>query len=193
MVQKKGKAEKPAAGDASVDGSAMILDYLIKALRDLHQKKEIECRISGKQTVYHAVQEEAKESSPDAAAAMDEEIVSLQEKLASLKEDEKKLQTELASLNAIPLLAELRCEMEKLDAERNSLSARLAKVHGGGEEHVSLKEKEHARKHWRFWQNEASVRAKICRDLWRKCSETMPENMNREEFWEHLGLEGTPM
>ncbi|KAL4783950.1 Tat binding protein 1-interacting protein-domain-containing protein [Aspergillus varians] len=217
MVQKKGKPDKYSK-DASLEGSALILDYLrkqnrpysaidistnlhnkvtktyaVKALRELHQKKEIECRVAGKQMVYHALQEELDESCTDAAAAMDEEIVSLQEQLPSLKENEKKIQGEFNSLSAIPLLSELRIEVENLEEEKESLVTRLAKVHGDGSTHVSPQEKEDVRKAWKIWSNHARVRAQICRDLWRRCSETLPENVTREELWESLGLEGTPM
>ncbi|KAL3470195.1 Tat binding protein 1-interacting protein-domain-containing protein [Aspergillus californicus] len=208
MIQKKGKGEKQATNDASVDGSAMILDYLrgrpysaidisanlhnkvtksyaVKALKDLHQKKEIESRAAGEL--------EETEESGDTVAAGKEEIESLKEQIPSLKEKEKKVQADLNSLNAIPLLSELCSEIERLEAEKESFSARLAKACGEGEAHVSLKEKEAARKDWKFWQAQAIVRARICRDLWRKCSETVPENMTREELWEHLGLEGTLM
>ncbi|KAL4757385.1 putative TBP interacting domain protein [Aspergillus foveolatus] len=217
MAQKKGKTDKTAK-DASLEGSALILDYLmkqnrpysaldistnlhnrvtktyaIKALRELHQKKEIECRVAGKQTVYHALQEEINEAGHDVIAAMDEEIVSLQEQLSSLKENEKRVQGELNSLNAMPLLSELRTEIMKLEKEKESLAARLIKVCGDASAEVSPQEKEKMRKDWKIWQNQESVRAKICRDLWRKCSETLPEGMTREELWENLGLEGTPM
>ncbi|KAL4945331.1 Tat binding protein 1-interacting protein-domain-containing protein [Aspergillus oleicola] len=166
--------------------------YAVKALKDLHQKKEIECRVAGKQTVYHALQE-GDENSPNAVAAMDAEIESLQEQLPSLKEDEKRTQNELNALNATPLLSELRVEVGKLEGEKEELAARLAKVHGDGSSDVSPQEKESVRKDWKIWQGQARVRARICRDLWRKCSETLPEGMTREGFWESLGLEGAPM
>ncbi|KAL6233503.1 hypothetical protein BDW75DRAFT_187302 [Aspergillus navahoensis] len=217
MAQKKGKTDK-AAKDASLEGSALILDYLrkqnrpysaidistnlhnkvtktyaVKALRELHQKKEIECRVAGKQMVYHALQEEMDEAGPDAITAMDGEIQSLQEQLSGLKENEKKIQGELNSLNAIPLLSELRTEIKKLEEGKESLAARLAKVHGDGSAEVSPQEKEKVRKDWKIWKNRDRVRAKIYRDLWRKCSETLPEGVTREELWESLGLEGTFM
>ncbi|KAL4767427.1 Tat binding protein 1-interacting protein-domain-containing protein [Aspergillus nidulans var. acristatus] len=195
MAQKKGKTDKTAK-DAPLEGSALVLDYLtyaIKALRELHQKKEIECRVAGKQTVYHALQEEINEAGHDAIAAMDEEIESLQEQLSSLKENEKRVQGQLNSLNAMPLLSELRTEIKELEKEKESLAARLIKVCGDASAEVSPQEKEKVRKDWKIWQNQESVRAKICRDLWRKCSETLPEGMTREELWESLGLEGTPM
>ncbi|KAL5043403.1 hypothetical protein BDW71DRAFT_119646 [Aspergillus fruticulosus] len=207
MALKKGKTDK-SAKDASLEGSALILDYLrkqnrpysaidistnlhnkvtktyaVKALRELHQKKEIECRVAGKQTVYHALQEEIDEVGPHTIAAMDREIESLQEQLSGLKENEKKIQGELNSLNAVPLLSELRIEIKKLEREKESLAARLAKAHGDGSAEVSPQEKEKVRKDWKIWKNQDRVRAKICRDLWRKCSETLPEGVTREELW----------
>ncbi|KAL4982769.1 hypothetical protein BDW68DRAFT_182242 [Aspergillus falconensis] len=124
---------------------------------------------------------------------MDREIESLQEQLSGLKENEKKIQGELNSLNAVPLLSELRIEIKKLEREKESLAARLAKAHGDGSAEVSPQEKEKVRKDWKIWKNQDRVRAKICRDLWRKCSETLPEGVTREELWESLGLEGTSM
>ncbi|KAL4907618.1 hypothetical protein BDW74DRAFT_147855 [Aspergillus multicolor] len=114
---------------------------------------------------------------------MDEEIESLQEKLPSLKENEKKIQGELNSLNAIPLLSELRLEIEKLEDEKKSLAAHLAKVHGDNSVEMSLQEKDNVRKDWKMWQNQRRARARICCDLWRKCSETLPEGLTGEELW----------
>ncbi|KAL3458503.1 hypothetical protein BJX64DRAFT_266569 [Aspergillus heterothallicus] len=114
---------------------------------------------------------------------MDKEIRSLQEELPSLKEDEKKTQAELNSANAVPLLSELRTEIEKLEAERESLSASLGKVHGDSEFNVTPQETEATRKDWKYWQAQARVRARICHDLWHKCSETLPEGTSREELW----------
>jgi 26S proteasome regulatory subunit (ATPase 3-interacting protein) len=139
--------------------------------------------ILGKQTVYHATQEESDETSADAIAAMDEEIQRLQEELPGLKEEEKKVQAELSSLNAVPLLSELRTELEKLESEKESLAASLAKVHGDGEANGSPQETEAVRKDWKLWQVQARVRERICRDLWLKCSETLPEGTTREELW----------
>ncbi|KKK22773.1 hypothetical protein AOCH_005622 [Aspergillus ochraceoroseus] len=175
------------------DGTAMILDYLpyaIKALRELHQNKEIECRVAGKQTVYHALQEAPDETTASTAAAMDKEIQRLQEELRSLKEREKKAQAELALLCATPLLSELRSEVLSLEEETGTLSASVAQAQGEDSVQVSAQEKAEVIRDWKFWQRQASVRGEICRDLWRKCSETLPEDMTREELWEHLGLEG---
>ncbi|KAL4805262.1 hypothetical protein BDV18DRAFT_160920 [Aspergillus unguis] len=149
--------------------------------------------ILGKQTVYHALQKELDESGPDAVTAINEEIESLQVLLPSLKENEKKAQGELNVLNAMPLPSELRTAIEKLEEEKEALATRLAKVHGDGPVEVSPQETEDVRKNWKTSQNQSRVRAIICRDLWRKCSETLPDGITREGLWESLGLEGTPM
>lgn len=133
--------------------------------------------------VYHALQEELNEAGPDVVAAMDEEIQILQEQLPSLKENDKKMQGELNAINTLPFPSELRTEIEKLEKEKGSLATHLAKMHGDGAAHVSPLDKENVRKDWKLWQNQARLRVQICRDIWHKCSETLPENMTREELW----------
>lgn len=133
--------------------------------------------------VYHALQEELNEAGPDFVAAMDEEIQILQEQLPSLKENDKKMQGELNAINTLPFPSELRTEIEKLEKEKGSLAAHLAKMQGDGAAHVSPLDKENVRRDWKLWQNRARIRVQICRDIWRKCSETLPENMTREELW----------
>lgn len=137
----------------------------------------------GKQMVYHALQEELNKVGPDVIVAMDEEIQSLQEQLPGLKENDKKMQGELNSINTVPLPSELRTEIEKLEKEKGSLAAHVAKMDGDGSAHVSPLEKENVRRDWKLWQNQARLRAQICHDIWRKCSETLPENMTRDELW----------
>lgn len=137
----------------------------------------------GKQMVYHALQEELNQDGPDIVAVMDEEIQSLQEQLPSLKEKDKKMQGELNSINTISLPSELRAEIEKLEKEKGSLIAQLAKSHCDGSIQVSPLEKVNVRRDWKHWQNQARLRAQICRDIWRKCSETLPENMTGEQLW----------
>lgn len=129
------------------------------------------------------MQEELDESGPNTVDAMNEEIESLEEQLPGLKESEKKIHGELNSLKAIPLPSELRVGIEKLEEDKESLTARLAKVHGDGSVDVSPKQKEEVRKDWKSSQSESKTRARICRDLWRKCSETLPDGMTREGLW----------
>ncbi|KAF7161676.1 hypothetical protein CNMCM6106_008829 [Aspergillus hiratsukae] len=207
MTQKKTKAADMSAVAAN-DETSLILDYLrkqnrpysaidvsanlhnkvsktqtAKVLRELHRKKEIEARISGKQTVYHALQEASDEVTMEAAAAMDEKIKQLQAQLTTLKTDEKKARTELAMLSAKPLLCELRDDVSQLVQETQAISSRLKMIQKSDPIQVSPEEKAELGKEWRHWNKIASVRKRICRDLWSKCLEVVPDNMNRDELW----------
>ncbi|RAL06323.1 putative TBP interacting domain protein [Aspergillus ibericus CBS 121593] len=215
MAQRKGKNDKHSGGDAAHDGPALILEYLrkqnrpysateisanlqnritkahaAKALRELHQNKQIEGRAAGKQAVYHALQETCNEATPEIIAALDEKAERLQEQATNLQATEKKTRAELAAVNARPLLFELRRDISQLQQEQEALQARLLEARGSDSESVPIQLKLKAEKDWKHWHNHASIRGRICRDLWRKCSEVVPENMTGEELWESLGLEG---
>ncbi|KAG2421664.1 hypothetical protein HFD88_005640 [Aspergillus terreus] len=216
MADKKNKKDKTSNADGGNDGAALILDYLrkqnrpysaidisanlhnkvtkgaaAKVLKELHQRKEIEARVSGKQTVYHALQETSNDASPEAMTALQNEHQRLQEELTTLKENEKQAREELAALNARPLLSELRRDIDQLEQEKKSLLVQLEQFHGGDEqEQVSADERTEIERQWRYWQRQARIRGRICRDLWLRCSEVLPDNMTAEELWESLGLEG---
>ncbi|RHZ51117.1 hypothetical protein CDV55_101677 [Aspergillus turcosus] len=207
MTQKKAKAADMSAV-ASNDETSLILDYLrkqnrpysaidvsanlhnkvsktqtAKVLRELHRKKEIEARISGKQTVYHALQDASDEVTMEAARAMDEKIKQLQAQLTTLKTKEKKARTELAMLSAKPLLCELRHDVSQLEQETQVISSRLKEIQESDSTQVSPEEKAELGKEWRRWNKTAIVRKRICRDLWGKCLDVVPDNVSQEELW----------
>ncbi|OJJ84108.1 putative TBP interacting domain protein [Aspergillus glaucus CBS 516.65] len=165
--------------------------YAAKALRELHQNKEVEGRVAGKQTVYHVPQDSSDEATTGVIANLDEEIKQLEEKLATLKTDEKNARAELATLRSKPLLSELRQDIDRLETEKESMLARLDEFHGRDSSvQVSPEERAEVEREWKRWQRQVNVRRRICRDMWMKCSEVVPEGMTREELWESLGLEG---
>ncbi|KAL1958449.1 hypothetical protein VTO42DRAFT_4313 [Malbranchea cinnamomea] len=219
MPPRKDKTEK--AGKVSAeDGTAMILEYLrqqnrpysaidisanlhnkvskaytAKALKALHEKKLIEERVSGKQLVYHAIQDAADEASPDELAEMDKEIESLRDQIARARAQDKELKAELAALSARVPTAELREQVRGLEAARRGLLAELEPLRNasGSKRRRMVSEEEQARveREWRRWQRTAGARKRICRELWDRCTEVLPEGVgSREEFWEELGLEG---
>ncbi|GFN17464.1 putative TBP interacting domain protein [Aspergillus tubingensis] len=216
MAQRKAKNEKQlGSGSAAPDGSALVLEYLrkqnrpysatevsvnlhnkitkahaAKALRELHQNKQIEGRAAGKQIVYHALQETSTEVTPEIIAALDEQAEKLQEQVTSLEAAEKNTRVELATICARPLLSELRRDVGQFEQEHEAIRARLVQARGSDAGTVPVQVKVDAERDWKHWQNQAKVRGRICRDLWRMCSEVVPDNMGREELWENLGLEG---
>lgn len=148
---------------------------------------------------------------------MDEKIEQLQAQLTTLKTKEKKARTELAMLSAKPLLCELRHDVSQLEQETQVISSRLKEIQESDSTQVSPEEKAELGKEWRRWNKTASVRKRICRDLWSKCLDVVPDNVSQEELWvstpipdaatrrgsatvsadlvhqESLGLEGSPL
>ena len=108
----------------------------------------------------------------------------MEEKLATLKTDEKNARAELATLRSKPLLSELRQDIDRLETEKESMLARLDEFHGRDSSvQVSPEERAEVEREWKRWQRQVNVRRRICRDMWMKCSEVVPEGMTREELW----------
>lgn len=137
----------------------------------------------GKQTVYHALQDSSNDATSETIANLDEEIKQLQEQLTTLKVDERKVRTDLAALCSKPLSSELRQEIDRLENEKESTLVHLAKCHGQNSEQVLPAERAEIEQEWRRWQRHVNIRSRICRDLWRRCSEVVPNGITREELW----------
>lgn len=137
----------------------------------------------GKQTVYHALQDSSDDASTEVIANLDQEIKQLQEQLTTLRANEKKARADLATLCSKPLLSELRQDIDRLEKEKESILGRLAKFHGNDSVQVSPAERAGIEREWKLWQKHASTRSRICRDMWKRCSEVVPEGMTREELW----------
>ncbi|CAI7668082.1 unnamed protein product [Penicillium bialowiezense] len=172
--------------DADEDDASMVRNYLpqaAKVLRGLHEKKKIEGRVSGKQTVYHALQDPSDSITPSAAAALKLEIDNLESQLPTLKAEEKRARAALASLKATPRISELRHDISRLEEEESAIRTRLARHHGEDPIALSPAEREKLESEWKQWQRHASVRRRICRELWGQCSEVLPEGMTAAELW----------
>ena len=133
--------------------------------------------------VYHAIQDTCNEATPEIIASLDWKTERLQEQVTSLQVIENKTRAELAAICGRPLVSELRRDIDQFEQEQKLIRARLNKVRGSDLDRVPVQHEVNAEKDWNHWQNQANIRRRICRDLWRKCSEVMPENMTREELW----------
>ncbi|KAI9928060.1 hypothetical protein MW887_002912 [Aspergillus wentii] len=142
MAHKKGKGDKTPGSDA----------YAAKALRELHQNKEIEGRVAGKQTVYHALQDSFDDSTPEVIAGLDQEIKQLQGNLTALKANEQDTRAELATLCTKPLLSDLRRDIGRLDKEKESTLARLEKLRGSSSVRMPPGERAKIENEWKCWQ-----------------------------------------
>ncbi|KAJ5520595.1 Chitin synthase activator (Chs3) [Penicillium fimorum] len=174
--------------DCAIDISANLHNKVTKTqaakvLRDLHEKKEIEGRVSGKQTVYHALQDPSDITTREVAAAIKVKIESLEDEISTRKANEKKARAALAALHTKPRISDLRQDIGRLEAEELTIQARLVSRHEADPVQISPEERAKLEKEWKYWQRHANVRRRICRDLWEQCSEVLPEDTTAGELW----------
>lgn len=164
-------------------------------------------RETGKQTVFHALQDPTDDLSATTIAELDAEASVLRTSISASKAAEKALRTELAALTATVSMAELRSSLSGLQAEKDALVSRVERLKEGvkdGEEAgveggkegsekggmVSKEEREDVEKSLKLWRYRAGARRKACLQLWAVVSEHLPEGVDGGELWESLGLEG---
>lgn len=137
----------------------------------------------GKQTVYHALQDPKDAISGDELVTLDKQIQELRESIATAKAEERSLRANLIAVNATMSIGDLRTSVITLESEKKELLARLDPLRTGAVKPVSPEEKEEAEKAWREWSRKATVRRKICMELWDFCTEEMQEGQTREDLW----------
>jgi 26S proteasome regulatory subunit (ATPase 3-interacting protein) len=138
---------------------------------------------TGKQTVYHALQKSSDDASPEILAALGHEIETLQEELTTIKANEKKARAALAALKAKPRLSTLREDIRQLEEERDAAQARLGKLYGDDQPQISPEARAQLERDWNKWKHHATVRRRVCRELWGRCSEVLPEDMTASQLW----------
>lgn len=120
---------------------------------------------------------------PDALHTMDEEIQRLQNELTVYKSREKELRAELLALSAKVPIAELRQDVCVLEKEKESFLMRLSKIQTEVVKPIGMEEKTRVEMSWKKWQRHRNTRKRICRDLWSRCTEVLPEDTTEEYLW----------
>lgn len=137
----------------------------------------------GKQVVYHALQDSSQAAIPEAIAALDEKIAKRHDELAAIKATEKEARAALAVFEAKPRLSQLRQEIHQLEEEQAVIQARSQELHGGDDVQIPPEERARLEQEWKQWQRHAATRRRICRELWGRCTEVLPEDMTSRELW----------
>lgn len=138
---------------------------------------------SGKQIVYFAIQNPNDNITLDDLAAMDQEITSLHEAIATAKVEEKALKAQLVSLQATMSTQDLRGGLAALETEKQEVLARLGPLRAGIVRPVPPKERAAVDQAWKVWNQQANIRKKICLEVWACVTEEMPEGKTKEELW----------
>ena len=116
-------------------------------------------------------------------AAMDAEIATLRETIATAKANEKLIRASLVSVNATMSGEELRNTVAQLEHEKKDILDRLGPLRAGTMKPVLPEEKEAVQREWREWSKKAGVRKKICMELWEMCTDVVEEGKTKEELW----------
>ena len=133
--------------------------------------------------IYQPNQDPKDSTSPEEISAMDKEIQRLREEISAIKTKEKILQANIITLNATMSSHDLQASIAALELEKKEIIARLGPLRAGTVKPVSQEEKDVVEKAWKEWSRKASVRKRICMDLWEYCTEELPEGQTREELW----------
>ncbi|KAJ5594530.1 uncharacterized protein N7459_000738 [Penicillium hispanicum] len=137
------------------------------------------------------MQDSLRSNPLEITAALDKSINSFQNQLSSLKSNEKVALAALAAFAANPRLSDLRQDIQRLEEERDAIQAHLAEQDGDTVD-LSAEERLRLGHEWKQWQRQATDRSRICRQLWSRCTEILPNDTTSQELWESLGLEGEP-
>ena len=137
----------------------------------------------GKQLVYHAKQDPNDFMSPEELTAMDQEIESVRSDIVARKAEQKVLQATCNVLKSTPTTDALRDSVSALEAEKDSLEARLRVFRSGDVAPVNVEGKEKAERALRTMQRQAGNRKKIFWELWAMVTENQPEGITKEDLW----------
>ncbi|KAJ5692095.1 TBPIP-domain-containing protein [Penicillium macrosclerotiorum] len=179
----------------AIDISANLHNKVSKAqaaklLRELHQNGEIEGRTAGRQIVYHSLQDPVALADAGDIETLNQEIEECQNQLSITKAGEKKIRAALVALQTKPRLCDLRQEIQRLDEERVALQGHLNAFSDNENVLMAPEDRENLERQWKHWQRQAIVRRRLCRELWRQCSEVLPENTTSQELWGRAGVLG---
>ncbi|RPB17789.1 homologous-pairing protein-like protein 2 [Morchella conica CCBAS932] len=162
-----------------------------KILKELHEKGEIEGRASGKQIVYHAIQDPNDFASTEDLKAMDEKITGTKLKIVKVKAELKSLQGTLNTLKAAPTVSSLCETVGVLETEIQRLESSLKPIRAGPIKSISASEKAAMDVEYVRLETLLRRRKKTFKEFWGTICDGCGD-LNPSDLWERLGLEGDP-
>ncbi|KIW02908.1 uncharacterized protein PV09_05956 [Verruconis gallopava] len=159
-----------------------------KILTKLHEAKKIVGRFSGKQSVYHAIQDPEDSTTPEELAEMDAQIQKTRDETEALVVQIRSLRAELAQLNSSLSNADLQAQIAEMEAEKTDIEGRLAALRSGNAKPVSREERARVDAELKMLEKCRVAREKIVRDMWDLVSDMVPKE-EWEELKEDFGIE----
>jgi len=158
-----------------------------KLLKDLSERDLVKEKVSGKQAVYHIIQDPKDAAAPEELKEMALKIESIKSEITTLKSEKKKLEAEITALQLAPTFIALQHTIKQLQADIASLSSHLEPLRTGMVAPVSATEKASVDNDLFKYEKLQKARGKMFRELWSLAVESGEQNS--KELWERLGLE----
>lgn len=120
---------------------------------------------------------------------MDAETTRLKDATAQLKVEEKAVRAILRDHASLTPLPELKASVAALQQEKETLSARLAKLKDGDVKPITAEERARVIAEHKKWQGCVGSRRKIRLEMWRMIEDLISDKEKAAETKERLGLE----
>ncbi|KAF8461095.1 Tat binding protein 1-interacting [Kalaharituber pfeilii] len=158
-----------------------------KALKDLTERELIKEKVSGKQAIYHIIQDPDDASTSEELKEMDLKVERIKDDISALKSEKKELEAELNALRSAPTAAALRESIQAMEADVVTLDARLAPLRAGTVAPVSAIEKAAVDDELAKYERVLMERKKMFNDF--SCFILESSGHSKKELWEKVGLD----
>ncbi|XP_076094639.1 homologous-pairing protein 2 homolog [Mytilus galloprovincialis] len=159
---------------------------IVKACEVLTEDGKIKEKINGKQKCYFADQSQFPDVDDNEIKEMDFEIVKLSELVQSKQEENKKLETELRSLNSSISTEDAEKEVNSLNEDCRKCKEKLSSLKGGAVQ-ISPAEKDRIYKMREKFVKEWRKRKRMTNDVLGAILEGYPKT--KKQLYEDVGIE----
>ncbi|KAK7167965.1 hypothetical protein R3I94_002124 [Phoxinus phoxinus] len=159
---------------------------VVKAMDQLAQEGKIKEKVYGKQKIYFADQSQFADVSDAELKKMDSRIAEISTEVQTISQSCRQLDTELKELNGSLTTAEMKAQIQELQAECSGYSERLDKIKSATD-HVTPKEREKVSKERETYVKEWRKRKRMVSDMVGAILEGYPKS--KKQFLEEAGIE----
>ncbi|XP_069608024.1 homologous-pairing protein 2 homolog [Ranitomeya imitator] len=159
---------------------------VVKVMELLSQQGKIKEKVYGKQKIYFADQDQFPNVSDTELKSLDVQISELSNKLQSVQQSCRQLETELKDLNSAMTTEEMMKEIKELTQECSRHKEKLQKIKSATN-HVTPEEKEKVYSERKQYSKEWRKRKRMATDIFEAILEGYPKS--KKQFFEEVGIE----
>ncbi|XP_056096996.1 homologous-pairing protein 2 homolog [Rhinichthys klamathensis goyatoka] len=159
---------------------------VVKAMDQLAQEGKIKEKVYGKQKIYFADQSQFADVSDAELKKMDSRIAEISTEVQTISQSCRQLDTELKELNSSLTTAEMKAQIQELQAECSGYRERLDKIKSATN-HVTPEEREKVSKERETYVKEWRKRKRMVSDMVGAILEGYPKS--KKQFLEEAGIE----